>query len=158
MIIKTKKYKLENKTFIRIGMLNIIKEQWWVALIYLALNAGTFLAPSWWWFIGSTIALLIYVLFWLIQFTGVTQLEQYKALFEKLSYEIDSRQVLIKLNTKQGMPVNWDMIKKAQIQKDAFLLVMSKAQFIYLPFKIFNTENEKKFLESILKRKKLIKE
>lgn len=158
MIIKTKKYKLENKTFIRIGMLNIIKEQWWVALIYLALNAGTFLAPSWWWFIGSTIALIIYVLFWLIQFTGVTQLEQYKALFEKLSYEIDSRQVLIKLNTKQGMPVNWDMIKKAQIQKDAFLLVMSKAQFIYLPFKIFNTENEKKFLESILKRKKLIKE
>jgi hypothetical protein len=158
MIIKTKKYKLESKTFIKLGMLNILREQWWVGLIYLGINAGALLAPSWWWFIGATIALLIYALFWLIQFAGVTQLDQYKTLFEKLSYEIDSRQVLIKLNAKQGMPINWDMIKKARVEKDAFLLIMSKAQFIYLPYKIFNTENERKFLESVLKRKKLISE
>lgn len=158
MIIKTKKYKLENKTFIKLGMLNIVREQWWVGLIYLAINAPVLIFPSWWWFIGATIGLVGYALFWLIQFTGVTQLDQYKTLFEKLSYEIDSRQVLIKLNSKQGMPVNWDMIKKARVEKNAFLLIMSKAQFIYLPYKVFNTDNERKFLESILRRKKLISE
>lgn len=157
MIVKTKKYKLENKTFIKLGFLNIAKEQWWVLLIYFALNGGTFIWASWWWFIGATIALILYVLFWLIQFVGVTQLEQNKILFEKLSYEIDSRQILIKVNTKQGMPVQWDLIKKAQVTKDAFVFTMSKAQFIHLPYKIFTTDNERKFVESILKRKGLIK-
>jgi len=74
-------------------------------------------------------------------------------MFEKLAYEIDSRQILMKLNAKQGMPINWGMIKRAQITKDAFIFTMSKAQFIFLPFKIFNSENEKKFVETILKRK-----
>ncbi|MDN4166772.1 YcxB family protein [Cytophagales bacterium LB-30] len=157
MIVKTKKYKLENKTYIKLSLLNILKEQWWVGLIYLALNAGALIWPSWWWFGGATTALVLYVLFWVIQFVGVTQLEQNKMLFEKLSYEIDSRQVLIKLNSKQGMPINWDMIKKVNMTKDAFMLVMSKAQFIHLPFKIFATDNEKKFVETILRRKNYIK-
>jgi hypothetical protein len=157
MLVKTKKYKLENSTYIKTGLLNIIKEQWWVSLIVIALCCGYFLAPSAWWFIGTGIALVLYFLFWLIQFAGVTQLEQYKMLFEKLSYEITSQQILIKLNTKQGMPIKWDQIKSAKVGKDAFTLVISKAQFIYLPYKIFNTQNERKFLETILKRKELIK-
>lgn len=157
MIVKTRKYKLENSTYIKLALVNIAKEQWWVLLIYFGLNAGVFIWPSWWWFIGATIALTLYVLFWLIQFAGVTQLEQNKILFEKLSYEIDSRQILIKVNTKQGMPVNWDLIKKANITKDAFVLIMSKAQLIHLPFKLFATDNEKKFVETILKRKGYMK-
>lgn len=157
MLVKTKKYKLDNSTYIKTGLQNIIKEQWWVGLIVIALCCGYFLAPSIWWFIGTGIALLLYFLFWVIQFAGVTQIEQYKILFEKLSYEITSQQILIKLNTKQGMPVKWDQIKSAKQSKKAFILVLSKAQFIYLPYKIFNTENEKKFVETILKRKSLIK-
>jgi len=34
---------------------------------------------------------------------------------------------------------------------------VNKAQLIHLPFKIFNTENERKFLLSILKNKGLVK-
>lgn len=105
----------------------------------------------------ALLAYILYWVFWLIQFAGVTQMEQNKVIFEKMSYEIDSRQILMKLNTKQGMPIKWDMIKKAEITKDAFILTMSKAQFIHLPFKIFNSDNEKKFLETILKRKELTK-
>jgi len=48
------------------------------------------------------------------------------------------------------------MIKKAELTKDAFVLIMSKAQFIHLPFRIFNTDNEKKFVETILRRKGLL--
>ncbi|WP_375579737.1 YcxB family protein [Marivirga tractuosa] len=157
MLVKTKKYKLDNSTYIKTGLKNIVKEQWWVFLIALAICSGYAWVPNIWWFIGSFIALLLYFLFWVIQFAGVTQLDQYKILFERLSYEISSQQILIKLNAKQGMPIKWDQIKSAKVGKNAFTFVLSKAQFVYLPYKVFKTENEKKFVETILKRKELIK-
>lgn len=157
MIVKTKKYQLEKGTYIKMAMKNLVREQWWVFLIAAAIMCGAFFIFSWWWIIGALIALVLYFLFWLIQFAGVTQLEQNKILFERLSYEINSQQVLIKVNPRQGMPLKWEMIKKAKVGKDYFLLVVSKAQMIHLPFRIFNTENERKFLETILKRKGYVK-
>ena len=157
MIVKTKKYQLSTKKYIKLGMLNILRSQWWVILITLAIGAMTFVIPSNWWWIGSLTAFVLYGLFWLIQFAGVPQLEQNKILFERLNYEITSQQILIKLNPKQGMPMKWENIKKAFIGKDFFLLIISKAQFIYLPFKIFNSDNERKFMETILRRKNYIK-
>jgi hypothetical protein len=156
MIVKTRKYKLEKNTYIKLALVGVLKQQWWVSLIVVALASGYFIIPNIWWFIGTGIALVLYLLFWLIQFAGVTQLEQGKMLFEKLAYEINSQQILIKLNTKQGMPIKWEQIKSAKIGKDYFLFVVNKAQLIHLPFKIFNTDNERKFVESILKRKNFI--
>jgi len=156
MNVKTKKYQLEKNTYIKFAMVNVLKQQWWVLLIAAALASGYFIIPNIWWFIGTGIAFTLYLLFWLIQFAGVTQLEQGKMLFEKLSYEINSQQVLIKLNTKQGMPMKWDQIKSAKVGKDYILLMVNKAQLIHLPFRIFNSDNERKFVESILKRKSFI--
>jgi hypothetical protein len=157
MNVRTKKYKLPTSTYIKIALKAVLKQQWWVFLIYLAICAAYFILPSWWWIIGATIALVLYILFWLIQFAGVTQLEQGKMLFEKLSYEINSQQILIKLNPKQGMPVKWDQIKRVQKGKDSFTLFMSKAQLIHLPFRIFNSDNEIRFIETVLKRKGYVK-
>ena len=157
MIAKTKKYKLNTSTYIKLGMLNIVREQWWVFLIAIPIMSGAFFIWNIWWVLGPLIALLLYGLFWLIQFAGVTQLDQGKMLFERLSYEISSQQVLIKISNKQGMPMKWDQIKKARKGKDYFLLIVNKAQLIYLPFKIFNTDNERKFVETVLKRKEYIK-
>jgi hypothetical protein len=158
MIVKTKKYKLPKNTYIKLALINVFRLQWWVALIVVAIASGTFFIPSTLWFIiGALIGLLLYVLFWVIQFVGVTQLDQSKILFDKLAYEIDSRQILIKLNTKQGMPLKWDQIKRARKGKDYFLFGVNKVQLIHLPFKIFNTQNEIKFVESILKRKGYVK-
>lgn len=157
MIVKTKKYQLSTGKYIKLGLINILRSQWWVILIALAIASMTFVIPSNWWWIGAIIALVLYVLFWLIQFAGITQLEQNKILFERLNYEISSQQILIKLNPKQGMPMKWENIKKAYAGKDFFLLVISKAQFIYLPHRIFNSENERKFMETILRRKNYIK-
>ncbi|MEL7001975.1 MAG: YcxB family protein [Bacteroidota bacterium] len=157
MIVKTRKYKLESGTYIKLALKNVLKQQWWVFLIALAICAGYLWIPNIWWFIGAGIALVLYILFWVIQFAGVTQLDQTKMLFEKLAYEINSQQVLIKLNSKQGMPIKWDQIKSASVGKDYILLVVNKAQLIHLPFKIFNSDNERKFVESILKRKSLVK-
>lgn len=157
MIVKTKKYKLDTNTYVRIAMTGVLKQQWWVILIVIAISAMAFVIPSHWWITGALIAYVLYLLFWLIQFAGVTQLDQTKMLFEKLSYEITSQQILIKLTTKQGMPVKWDQVKRAKKTKKGYALFMSKVQIIYWPFKVFNSENERKFLETILKRKNLIK-
>lgn len=157
MIVKTKNYRLEKKSYIKLAMRNILKQQWWVGLIVIAICLGYVWIPSIWWFIGAFIGAALYLLFWWIQFYGVTQLEQGKMLFERLSYEINSQQVMIKLSAREGMPMKWDQIKGAYIGKDYFLLTVNKAQLIHLPFKIFNTENERKFVTSILKTKGLIK-
>lgn len=157
MIVKTKKYALDKKAYMKAGLKNVFIDQWWVILIALAISAMTFVIPSNWWWIGALIALTLYVLFWVIQFAGVSQLEQSKMLFEKLSYEIDSRQIMIKLNSKQGMPMRWDQIKRAWIGKDQIVLVVSKAQLMLFPHSVFKTQNEVKFIETILKRKGLVK-
>lgn len=157
MIVRTKKYQLSTKTYIWIALKGVLQQQWWVFLIYLAICAGYFWIPNWWWVIGASIALVVYFLFWLIQFAGVTQLEQGKFLFERLGYEITSHQILIKLNPKQGMPMKWEQIKRAKTLKDSFVLFISKAQLIHLPHRIFNNDNEIRFFETILKRKGFIK-
>jgi hypothetical protein len=157
MIIRTRKYQIATRKYIGIAMTGVIRQQWWVAPIYFAICAGYLLIPNWWWIIGTTIALGLYFLFWLIQFAGVTQLEQGKFMFQKLSYEINSQQILIKISSKQGMPMKWDQIKRVKRRKDGFVLFASKAQLIYFPDKIFNNTNEIRFLETILKRKDLIK-
>lgn len=157
MIVKTKKYKLETGTYIKEAMKNVLIKQWWVALIVLALLSGYFFIPNLWWFWGTAIAVVLYLLFWLIQFTGVTQMEQSKILFEKLGYEISSQQILIKLSSKQGMPIKWEQVRSVSVGKDKIVLYISTAQMIYLPFKVFKTENERKFVETILKRKGLTK-
>jgi hypothetical protein len=55
------------------------------------------------------------------------------------------------------MPIKWEQIKRAWMSKDAFTFVISKVQFIHLPFRIFNAENQVKFIETILKRKGYLK-
>ena len=153
MIIRTKKFQMNKSAYIKKGFFNLILEQWWVLLIYFAICSMNFIIPSMWWIIGGSIALFLYLIFWLIQFFGVTQVEQSSYMFDKLSYEISSSQIMMKINNKQGMPIKWDTIKKVKIQKDGFLFKLNIVQFIIFPFRVFNNENEIRFLKSILNRK-----
>jgi hypothetical protein len=153
MIVRTKKFQMNKSDYIKKGFFNLILEQWWVLLIYFAICAMNFFIPSVWWIIGGSIALFLYLIFWLIQFFGVTQVEQSSYMFDKLSYEISSSQIMMKINNKQGMPIKWDTIKKVKIQKDGFLFKLNIVQFMIFPFKVFNNENEIRFIKSILNRK-----
>ena len=157
MIVKTKNYRLEKKDYIKMALRNTLKQQWWVSLIVLAICLLYLWIASFWWFVGAVVGAGLYLLFWWVQFYGVTQLDQGKMLFERFSYEITSQQILMKLNAREGMPMKWDQIKSAQVGKDHFLLWVNRAQMIHLPFKIFNTDNERKFVASILKAKGLVK-
>jgi hypothetical protein len=158
MIVKTKNYKLEKNVYINLAFKRIMAQQGWIAVAgALVICSMYFLVPSIWWIIGAVIAFLLYLLFWYVQFYGVTQLEQGKMLFEKFTYEITSQQILMKINPREGMPIKWDQIKRAEVGKDAFVLFVNKAQLIHWPFRIFNTDNERKFVSSVLKAKGLIK-
>ncbi len=160
MIVRTKNYKLEKKTYIQLALRSVLKRQGWIAALVAFLLCLGYAIPgaqTVWWFISAFIGLGLYILFWWIQFYGVTQLEQGKMLFERFSYEINSQQILMKINPREGMPMKWGQIQRAAIGKDYFVLYVNKAQLIYLPFKIFNTDNERKFLTSILKTKGFIK-
>ncbi len=156
MIVKTKKYALPTGKYIRLAMRNVIRQLWWVFLIPIALAAMTFVVPSIWWWITALILTALYLLFWYIQFAGVTRMEQTKMLFDKLSYQIDSRQIIIAISPKQGMPVQWPQVKKAYLRKDGIVLTLNRVQFIYWPYKIFNSTNESKFVESLMRRKGLL--
>ncbi|HEY0651545.1 MAG TPA: YcxB family protein [Chryseosolibacter sp.] len=158
MIVKTKSYKLDKKTYINLALRNTLKRQGWIALAVAVLLCLMYIfVPSIWWFIGAFVGLGLYLLFWWIQFYGVTQLEQGKMLFEKFSYEITSQQIIMKINAREGMPIKWDQIVRAEQRKDDFVLFVNKAQLIHLPYRIFNTDNERKFLASILRNKGFIK-
>lgn len=161
MQVKTKKYQLDNKTYTRLGMKNILRTQWWlpvaifVGIIVLNLLLNLAYSNIWIYFLAP-IGVGLYFLFWWIQFVGSAQMEQNQLMFEKYFYEINSRQIMMKVNTKEGMQMPWDAIQRAEKNKDAFILVISKGQFLYMPFKIFKTENDIRFLESVLKRKNLL--
>ena len=52
--------------------------------------------------------------------------------------------------------IKWDMILSAYKDKDAYVLEMGKYQFIYLPFTIFNNDNDRKLMDKIMRDKALI--
>lgn len=161
--VRTKKYALPTKKYIFLAMKYFFKSQLkWVlvpiALIFVnAILNLTDVYPNLWIYITVIVSSLLYVLFWLIQFAGITQLAQYKTMFEKFQYEIDGRQILMKLNQKEGNVLKWDQILDAYKDKTGYVLVISKGQFIYLPFTIFNSEHEHKMFERIMKQKDFLK-
>ncbi|RRB04459.1 YcxB family protein [Larkinella rosea] len=181
MIIKTKKYALDQKTYISLAMRSWVKHNWYWGFVPLGLifiNAilnVTGVYPNWWIYLVIVLLTILYVLFWAVQFTGITQMEQTKSLFQKYVYEIDSRQIMLKLNAREGGILKWDQIRSVTKDKTAYVLVVSNdqamngmkvnwlakivakgmknAQFLYLPYSIFTTENELKFMDTLLKRK-----
>ncbi len=158
MVIKTKKYQLSKKLYTTLCLKSILKEFWWVWFVPLAVMIlPIFVTGAFWWCFSIALVLIIgYWAFWYLQFTAITQLDQYKMLFEKFAYEIDSRQILMKINAKEGSQITWDKIQKAEKTKEAFILTLSRAQFIYLPLDLFKNDLEMKFMETILRRKGLI--
>ncbi len=162
MLIKTKKYELTPKTYRRVGIRYILRKQWWlpvaifVGVIVLNIIINALGYRNWWIYMLAPLGAWLWYLFWWIQYTGIPQLPQNQVMFEKYSYEISSQNILMKKTPQEAMMFKWDLIKEAYKSKDAITLVISKGQFLHFPFKIFNSENEIKFLETILMRKNLL--
>lgn len=157
---KTKRYQVPVNTYVKVGIMQVVKEWWWAFLIPLALLVlGFVIGGGWSWGLAITAILLtaLYLLFWGVQFYGLSQVPQGKVLFEKMSYEFDSRQIKIMKSQKEGMVMPWENIKSVFRTKDGYVLKLSMVQYIHLPDQIFQTENDLRFTEKIFERKGLIK-
>jgi|LauGreDrversion4_2_1035121.scaffolds.fasta_scaffold593322_1 hypothetical protein len=154
MKVTTKKYQLQSSKYVGIATKALIRKDWkWAGIPLLILILGFILPGFWWWFSFALAVPLLYLIFWWIQFAGFTQHEAGKMFFYKMSYQIDGKQVLLMVDAKHGMPLEWKNIKNVYKLKDAYLLSLSKAQFIYLPFEIFKSEADLRLTETIMKRK-----
>ncbi|AXI24048.1 YcxB-like protein [Cardinium endosymbiont of Sogatella furcifera] len=157
MIVKTKKYKMSNGLYVKLGIQNILRMQWWIFPLLALLMSSTFFIKTIWFVLVGIIGFICYLIFWLVQLYGLTQLDTNRPIFERVVYEINNQQLIMQLNAKQAMPISWTEIRKAYKGKGYFLLVLSKVQFFYLPFKIFHGDNEIKFFTTVLQRKGLLK-
>ncbi len=83
----------------------LLRKQWYwavpvgIIIINIILNLTVY--PNIWIYFLAPLVIIGYLAFWGIQFTGVTQLEQYKVMFQKMQYEIDHQQILAKVNQKE---------------------------------------------------------
>lgn len=156
---KTKKYQVPVNTYVKIGLINVFKEWWWAfAVPVVLIGIGALIGKGW--LMGLTITAIVltilYVIFWAAQFYGLSQVPQGKALFEKLGYEFDQKQIKIMKTQKEGMVMQWENVKRVYKTKNAYIIKLSLVQYIHLPFDIFQTENDLKFTEKLFERKGLI--
>lgn len=185
MTIKTKKYALDQKTYLNLAMRSWFKTHWYwllIPLVLIILNIvlyATGVVDFYWSSVLLFIGTLVYLLFWAVQFTGMTQMEQAKPLFQKYIYEIDSRYIMLWVNAREGGKLEWKQIAAARKDKDAYVLTMANqqpagvkmnllmkvvakgmadSQFLYLPYSIFTSDNDLRFMDTLLKRKGLLAE
>ncbi|MFD2719034.1 hypothetical protein ACFST9_09925 [Hymenobacter monticola] len=180
LAIRTKKTQLTTDAYTKMVMGEVWKKDWPYALIpfVLGLLPALFL-PSWWWIALAVVLTILFVLFRSAQVTGITQMEQSKPLFERMAFEMDNKQLLLRVGPeKEGkaMQLTWDLIDRARRDPDAYLLYLKPGTppaglaawrlwlartfdvpvFLHLPFKIFNADNDRKLFEALLRRKNLL--
>jgi hypothetical protein len=158
MKVVTKKFELTKKKYIQLGLNILVKTEGIWALAPLAvIIIGFFIPRGFGWMLSlALIGALGYVGFRLLQMVGFTQHEMSKTFFYRVNYELDGKHLLLKVDAKNGMPIEWKNFQKVYKLKDGYLLSIARGQFIFLPFNIFKNENDKKLTEVIFSRKSLI--
>ncbi|SDM82757.1 YcxB-like protein [Siphonobacter aquaeclarae] len=163
--IRTKKYGLEPKMYINLALREWIQKEWFwflipvgVIVVNVILNV-TNVYPNWWIYLVGVLGAAAFGLFRAMQFTATTQVEQNKPMFEKFVYEFDNRQIFVWKNRekKEGGQLPWNMIQSVKKEKDAYLFILGKYQYVHIPFAIFNSEHDIKMFETLLSRKELLK-
>ncbi|MBA9075862.1 MULTISPECIES: hypothetical protein [Rufibacter] len=177
LAIKTKKNQVDKNDYAKMALVQVWKKEWWRALIPLVLiSLPAVFDFSWWWISIAVVVTILYVLVRSAQVMGVTQMEQSSVLFERVMFEIDQRQILMKRNDREGMALQWDMIDSVTQTKDAYKMYLKGPTpdqlpagfrgwlaktfnvpiFLYLPHRIFNSPNDLKLMDSLLRRKNFL--
>nr|WP_262905894.1 hypothetical protein [Hymenobacter terricola] len=177
MAIRTKKTQFTTDNYTRLVMVEVWKKDWPYALIPFAIGLlPAVFVHSWWWLALSLVLTLLFVLFRSAQVTGVTQMEQTKPLFERMNFEMDQKQMLLRVGPEKAMQLTWDAFSRARRDADAYLLYFKPGpapegmapwrlwlarafdvpMFLHLPLRIFNSPNDLKLFEALLRRKNLL--
>ncbi len=180
LAIRTKKTQLTTDAYTRMVMGEVWKKDWVYALIPFALGLlPAIFVHSWWWIVLAVVLTILFVLFRSAQVTGVTQLEQSKPLFERMAFEMDNKQILLRVGPeKEGkaMQLTWDLIDRARRDAEAYTLYLKPGTppagmaawrlwlartfdvpvFLHLPLRVFNSPNDVKLFDAMLRRKNLL--
>lgn len=177
LAIVTKKTQFDTNAYTRLAMAEVWRKDWVYALVPFAIGLlPAIVWHSWWWLALSAVLTLLFVLLRSAQVTGVTQMEQSKPLFERMSFEMDQKQLLLRVSKEKAMQLTWDMISKVRRDGDAYLLHLKPGAppegtapwrlwlartfdvpvFLHLPQRVFNSDNDRKLFEALLRRKNLL--
>ena len=177
LAIVTKKTQFDTNAYTKLAMAEVWRKDWVYALVPFALGLlPAIVWHSWWWLALSFVLTLLFVLLRSAQVTGVTQLEQRKPLFERMSFEMDQKQLLLRVSKEKAMQLTWDMIAKVRRADEAYLLYLKPGVppegtagwrlwiaktfdvpvFLHLPLRVFNSDNDRKLFEALLRRKNLL--
>ncbi|TPG62884.1 hypothetical protein [Hymenobacter nivis] len=177
LAIVTKKSQFDTNAYTKLAMAEVWRKDWKYALVPFAIGLlPAIIWHSWWWLALSFVLTLAFVLLRSAQVTGVTQMEQSKPLFERMSFEMDQKQLLLRVSKEKAMQLTWDMIGKVRRDGDAYLLYLKAGDppadtagwrlwlartfdvpvFLHLPQRIFNSDNDRKLFEALLRRKNLL--
>ncbi|MGI4887271.1 MAG: hypothetical protein ACRYFR_20125 [Janthinobacterium lividum] len=177
LAIVTKKSQFDTNAYTKLAMAEVWRKDWVYALVPFAIGLlPAIIWHSWWWLALSFVLTLLFVLLRSAQVTGVTQMEQSKPLFERMSFEMDQKQLLLRVSKEKAMQLTWDMIGKVRRDDDAYLLYLKPGAppadtagwrlwiartfdvpvFLHLPQRIFNSDNDRKLFEALLRRKNLL--
>ena len=175
--IKTKKYQFDPNTYTRIAMGEVWRKEWWRALIPFAVGVlPAAIWPSWWWLLLGVALAAVFALVRSSLVTGITQQEESKFLFERMNYEADQRQLILRQSEQKAMALPWNAIGRVRREPDAFLLYFKSGDppaelapwrrwiartfavplFLHLPLRLFNNDNDRKLFEALLRRKGLL--
>ena len=177
LAIRTKKYQLDTNTYTRLAMAEVWRKEWWYALVPFALGLlPAVFVHSWWWLALAVVLTVLYALLRSAQVTGVTQMEQSKVLFERMSFELDPKQLVLRQSDTKAMALAWDTLGRVRRDPDAYRLYLKPGPppaglapwrlwlartfdvpvFLHLPLRIFNSPTDLKLFEAMLRRKNLL--
>ena len=177
MAIRTKKTQFSTDDYTKIAMAEVWRKDWPYALIPFVLGLlPALFVHSFWWLLLAVVLTLLFVVLRSAQVQGVTQMEQSKPLFERMAFEIDNRNVLMRVSPEKAMQLTWDMIGRVRRHDSSYLLYLKPGTppaglaawrlwvartfdvpvFLQLPYKIFNSDNDRKLFEAMLRRKDLL--
>ena len=131
-------------------------QKWWIIPLLLLCMTIAFIAQYHKTGIFTIVLLIGYIAFRFLQVYAVTLVEENKIIFQRFSYQITSKCIIMQLTNKQGMNIAWEQIQKVKQKPKSYTLFLGPVQFIHLPKRIFQNPQAIKFFEMLLKRKKLV--
>lgn len=156
--IKTRKFRMEPAEFTKIAMSSSLKKLWWAFLIPIAIIApGLYWMSALPWLLGTAVILtVLFVGLMYVFFKNFHTLPQGKMLFEKVAFYIDNQSMKVMVSEQEGMEVKYDLVKRLEVHPGKWVLFLSPVQFFIIPHTLFQSENDFKLAENILKRRGLI--
>lgn len=153
-MIKTKKIQLTNKTFFTTLLSVYFKKRWWLLLLMLIIATLTLINKD----SKTSNDFLLYFGFIyppiiLLQYWRFANSKDNKIFLTERDFDIYNDKIIGNLSDGTSSTImNNNIIKVIELKK-AYLLYISKIQFLYFPKEAFQSKNDRKWFENEIIKK-----